>query len=72
MKTPLSVFVAARIALLPTRKNALQALALLASTIIDPIPVVRLVPIWKIHCAFGSLLASRVSVPAKTAVVANL
>lgn len=72
MKTALSVFEPPRIAVLPTQKKTLHAFAPFNRAIMELMPEVKVVPIWKMNCALGLLLASRVSVPAKAAVVAKL
>lgn len=71
MKTPLSVFEPPRTAL-PTQKKTLQAFAPFFKRMTELMALVKVVPIWKMNCALTLPPASRVSVPARLAVVAYL
>ena len=61
---PLKIDVVPRVAELPTCQKILAALAPPARTTCVPAIVVSVDPIWKIHVAFGSPWASRVTFPA--------
>lgn len=71
MKTVLSVFEPLRIAELPTQQKTLHAFAPFKRAIIELMPKVKVAPMWKMKWALELPLESRVSVPAKAAVVAK-
>lgn len=71
MKTPLSVFEPPRTAL-PTQKKTLHAFAPFFKRMMELMALVKVVPIWKVNCELALPPASRVSVQARLAVVANV
>lgn len=71
MITPWSTF-EPPITALPTQKKALHAFAPFFKRMMELMALLKVDPIWKINCPLTLPLASRVSVPAKLAVLENL